>query len=87
MSLRAKIERGPDSLRSKASACFALRLSCITLEHSAPGARWRKFPNPYTSQGDLERFMDALSSIDQCFIADSLLEELPTPSSVSKTKV
>jgi hypothetical protein len=37
----------------------------------------------------LERFMfmDALSCIDQCFIADSMLEELPTPSSVGKTKV
>jgi hypothetical protein len=35
----------------------------------------------------LERFMDALSCIDQCFIADRLLEELPAPSSVGKTKV
>ena len=35
----------------------------------------------------LERFMDALSCIDQCFIADSMLEELPTPSLVGKTKV
>ena len=31
--------------------------------------------------------MNALSCIDQCFIADSMLEELPTPSRVSKTKV
>jgi DNA-binding transcriptional ArsR family regulator len=31
--------------------------------------------------------MDALSCIDQCFIADSLLEELPAPSWVGKTKV
>jgi hypothetical protein len=35
----------------------------------------------------LERFMDALSCIDQCFIADGMLEELPAPSSVGKTKV
>src|ERR1700746_1742304 len=35
----------------------------------------------------LERFMDPLSCTDQCFIADSMLEELPTPSSVGKTKV
>ena len=27
------------------------------------------------------------SCIDQCFIADSMLEELPAPSSVGKTKV
>ena len=31
--------------------------------------------------------MDALSCIDQCFIADSMLEELPAPASVGKTKV
>jgi hypothetical protein len=30
---------------------------------------------------------DALSCIDQCFIADGMLEELPAPSSVGKTKV
>src|SRR2546422_7794027 len=32
-------------------------------------------------------FMDALSCIDQCFIADQMLEQLPTPSQVGKTKV
>ena len=31
--------------------------------------------------------MDALSCIDQCFIADRMLEELPAPSQVGKTKV
>jgi hypothetical protein len=35
----------------------------------------------------LERFMDAWSCIDQCFIADSMLEELPAPLSVGRTKV
>jgi hypothetical protein len=35
----------------------------------------------------LQRFMDALSCIDQCFIVDSMLEELPAPSSVGKTEV
>jgi hypothetical protein len=35
----------------------------------------------------LGRFMDALSCIDQCFIADETLEQLPTPSQVGKTKV
>jgi hypothetical protein len=35
----------------------------------------------------LVRFIDVLSCIDQCFIADSMLEELPTPSRVGKTKV
>jgi hypothetical protein len=31
--------------------------------------------------------MDALSCIDQCFIADRMLEQLPAPSQVGKTKV
>src|ERR1700730_9626258 len=35
----------------------------------------------------LERFMDALSCVDQCFIADGTLEQLPAPSQVGKTKV
>ena len=35
----------------------------------------------------LVRFMDALSCIDQCFIADRMLEQLPAPSQVGKTKV
>ena len=35
----------------------------------------------------LERFMQALSCIDQCFIANGLLEQLPAPSTVGKTKV
>jgi len=35
----------------------------------------------------LERFADALSCIDQCFIADEMLEQLPTASRVGKTVV
>jgi hypothetical protein len=32
-------------------------------------------------------FMTALSCVDQCFIADETLEQLPAPSQVGKTKV
>jgi len=35
----------------------------------------------------LERFADALSCIDQCFIADDMLEQLPAASQVGKTIV
>jgi hypothetical protein len=35
----------------------------------------------------LERFMQALSCIDQCFIPDDTLERLPEPSTVGKAKV
>ena len=47
-----------------------------------------KFPEVVSRlKGVLERFADALSCIDQCFIADDLLEQLPTASRVGKTTV
>ena len=52
------------------------------------GRSLEKFPQILMLARDiLQRFVDALSCIDQCFIADSMLEELPAPSSVGKTKV
>jgi len=52
------------------------------------GRSLEKFPLIVVQTKDiLVRFVDALSCIDQCFIADSVLEELPTPSRVGKTKV
>jgi hypothetical protein len=39
------------------------------------------------AKGILERFLNALSCIDQCFIADTMLEQLPAPSQIGKTKV
>jgi hypothetical protein len=38
-------------------------------------------------KGMLERFMEALSCIDQCFIGDEMLERLPLPSRVGKAMV
>ena len=38
-------------------------------------------------QSILERFSNALSCIDQCFIGDETLEQLPTPSQVGKATV
>ena len=35
----------------------------------------------------LERFVNVLSCVNQCFIADEILERLPAPSQVGKTKV
>src|SRR5437016_4594173 len=52
------------------------------------GYSLEKFPRILIQARDiLERFMDALSCIDQCFIADELLEQLPTASQVGKTIV
>src|SRR2546426_6746789 len=38
-------------------------------------------------KGILERFMNALSWIDQCFISDETLEQLPKPSVIGRVKV
>ena len=47
-----------------------------------------KFPRIVTQlKGILERFMQALSCVDQCFIPDDTLENLPEPSVVGKAKV
>ena len=52
------------------------------------GRSLEKFPEIVVqAKGILERFMDALSCIDPCFIADRMLEQLPVPSQVGKTKV
>jgi hypothetical protein len=52
------------------------------------GRSLEKFPEIVVqAKNILERFMDALSYIDQCFIADRLLEQLPAASQVGKTKV
>jgi hypothetical protein len=47
-----------------------------------------KFPEVVSRlKAMLERFADALSCIDQCFIADDMLEHLPLASQVGKTLV
>jgi len=52
------------------------------------GCSLQKFPEVVVQlQGILERFMDALGCIDQCFLSDTTLEQLPAPSQVGKTKV
>jgi uncharacterized protein with FMN-binding domain len=52
------------------------------------GRSLEKFPEIVVqAKSILKRFMDALSCVDQCFIADKTLEQLPAPSQVGKTKV
>jgi len=60
--------------------------------HHTEELRWgrslEKFPQIVAeAKGILLRFMDALSCIDQCFIANEMLEQLPAASQVGKTKV
>jgi hypothetical protein len=52
------------------------------------GRSLEKFPQIVAeAKSILHRFMDALSCIDQCFIADDMLDRLPAPCQIGKTKV
>jgi hypothetical protein len=72
--------KGERVLRIEAMAHNVKELDC--------GRSVEKFPRILTElKGILERFMQALSCIDQCFIPDDTLEHLPEPSTVGKAKV
>jgi hypothetical protein len=85
-----KLHRGKLSLRSipKANACFASRPLPHNTEELDCGRSLEKFQEIVTRlKSILERFMTALSCVDQRFIADETLEQLPAPSQVGKTRV
>jgi hypothetical protein len=72
--------KGERVLRIEAVAHNTRELNC--------GRSLEKFPEVvFQLKAILERFADALSCIDQCFIADDLLEHLPLASQVGKTLV
>ncbi len=72
--------KGERVLRIEAVAHNTLELNC--------GRSLEKFPEVVSRlKGVLERFADALSCIDQCFIGDDMLEQLPLASRVGKTIV
>ena len=72
--------KGERVLRIEAVAHDTAELHC--------GRALERFPGIVTELcGILERFTKALSCIDQCFISDETLEQLPAPSQVGKTKV
>lgn len=72
--------KGERVLRIEAMAHNVKALDC--------GRSLEKFPRIVEElRGILERFMQALSCIDQCFIPDDTLEHLPEPSLVGKAKV
>jgi len=72
--------KGERVLRVEAMAHNVKELDC--------GRSMEKFPRIVVElKSILERFVQALSCIDQCFIADDTLERLPEPSVVGKVKV
>ena len=72
--------KGERVLRIEAVAHNTQELNC--------GRSLDKFPEVVARlKGVLERFADALSCIDQCFIADDMLEQLPAAAQVGKTIV
>jgi hypothetical protein len=75
------VERPPYDL-----TIFKLHCGKLTLKIYTKGER--VFPEVVSRlKAILERFADALSCIDQCFIADEMLEHLPAASRVGKTLV
>jgi hypothetical protein len=72
--------KGGRVLRIEAVAHNTRELNC--------GRSLEKFPEVVSRlKGMLERFAEALSCIDQCFIADEMLDHLPVASQVGKTIV
>jgi hypothetical protein len=72
--------KGERVLRIEAMAHNVKELDC--------GRSVEKFPRIVGElKGILERFIQALSCIDQCFIPDDTLERLPEPSQVGKARV
>ncbi len=72
--------KGERVLRIETMAHNTEQLNC--------GRSLEKFPEMVVLlKSILERFMDALSYLDQCFIGGETLEQLPLPVQVGKTKV
>jgi len=71
--------KGERVLRIEAMAHNVKELDC--------GRNLEKFPRIIAElKGILERFMQALSCVDQCFIPDDTLENLPEPSGLARRK-
>jgi len=73
---------------TKGELVLRIEVAVHNTEQLRCGRSLEKFPEiAVQAKSILERFMDALSCIDQCFIADRMLEQLPAASQVGKTKV
>lgn len=85
-----KLHGGKLALKIYTKGERVLRIEAIAhnTQELACGRSLEKFPRIVSELSSiLERFMEALSCIDQCLVADETLEQLPTPSRVGRTKV
>src|ERR1700716_59238 len=85
-----KLHCGKLSLKIYTKGERVLRIEAIAhnTEELDCGRSLEKFPEIVSRlKSILERFMNALSCIDQCFIAEETLEQLPAPTQVGKAKV
>ena len=85
-----KLHCGKLTLKIYTKGERVLRIEAVlhNTEELRCGRSLDRFPRLVTElKGILERFMGALSLIDQCFISDETLEQLPKSSVVGKGKV
>jgi hypothetical protein len=85
-----KLQCGKLTLKIYTKGERVLRIEAVVhnTQELCCGRSLEKFPEIVTvAKSILERFMQALSCIEQRFIADRMLEQLPVPSQVGKTKV
>ena len=85
-----KLHCGKLTLKIYTKGERVLRIEAVlhNTEELRCGRSLDRFPRLVTElKGTLERFMNALSLIDQCFISDETLDQLPKPSVVGKAKV
>jgi hypothetical protein len=85
-----KLHGGKMTLKIYTKGERVLRIEAIAhnTEELDCGRSLEKFPEIVSRlKSILQRFMDTLSCVDQCFIAEETLEKLPAPAQVGNTKV
>lgn len=85
-----KLHCGKLTLKIYTKGERVLRIEAVlhNTEELRGGRSLERFPRLVTElKSILERFLNALSWIDQCFVSDETLEQLPKASVVGKTKV
>ena len=85
-----KVHYGKMTLKIYTKGERALRIEVVL--HNARAYRWGRslpcFPEIVTRLSDiLNRFLDAVSCINACFVSDDRWEQLPEPTQVGATKV